>query len=789
MEKFDKRQAAEEAVDYGSSCLAGVAGTLAWGRLAKTKYGLAAGLVGAALAGGVSKLGLKQAVGHKPAPVADLTWGAVDGISGVSCGLAESAATKLFTKHLGYKLAGKNVAETFAEVTGTKALQSSVAARVKLQGLKGISAAGAGGLAWSLPHSLYDNREQINTKEGAFKTAGEVVSACGLSALAGGFIGGSFSALANAKEIFRYGLALLPAKNSRVDILHFNDMHSALLGEKATLPQLATVVQDLRKAAQLKGRQSLLFELGDNYSGNVVSGHTGTGYVETKAINMLKPDAVIPGNHVADAGHGNVDIRAWVKNVVRIEKESGFEFPGLATNLELPTFKGFIAEQGKYKPEKILDVQGEKLGLIGLVTQELEATAGSSVVYKKAEDCALRSIAKLHAQGVNKIIVLSHLGRQEDIALAQNVPGIAAIIGGHSHDLEPRPLWVRNAKTKADVAIVQAGEKARYLGELNLAFRHDGLADKYRSGGRVHEIHQGIKPEPKIKAFIDSEVGQVGALASRVYATKIAHEFQSYGIRGEQGQQTPLGTLVCKALLDGVNLARADNHKPISIMLKHSGDIRDGIAAGAVNHLQLSNVFLNTGSRKRELGELAAVKMSGEQLRKAFEFAVHDLPENNAELHDHSGNFLHVEGIKYGFDRTLPAGARVTKVEVFDQHTGDFKPLENKQTYDVLTLFHPVEKWGKKGLLTSDKENPLYHKPGNWVFNRPLAKEEARTFVNAQKIELSQVDLLAAYLVKKGNVSTADFQGQPILDLTPKPWQPAVKPSAYACVYPVNKRD
>jgi 5'-nucleotidase len=39
----------------------------------------------------------------------------------------------------------------------------------------------------------------------------------------------------------------------------------------------------------------------------------------------------------------------------------------------------------------------------------------------------------LYKEGVNKIIILSHLGYEEDARLARSVAGIDVIIGGHSH--------------------------------------------------------------------------------------------------------------------------------------------------------------------------------------------------------------------------------------------------------------------------------------------------------------------------------------------------------------------
>lgn len=812
-----------EVADNTGTCAAGVAGAYAFSKVARSKYGSLAAVVSAALAGGLARVTAKGTVESFALPqqprttsFIDLGLGAFDGLSGVVGGCGESLAAKLCTRSLGKKFAGSSLDNGLAEKIGIKVVNGSIPAYLYLQSAKGITAGAFSNLVSTLPHSIYDHHLDLRTASGWHELGKETTENTLLGALCGGLFGSSFALAVKSKEIFRYARTVLPSGQSlpKVDILHFNDMHSALLGNKATLPQLASEVERLREQARLHNTTALLFELGDNYSGNVVSGHTDVGYVETKAIQMMKPDAVIPGNHVADVGHGNVDVRSWVRNVVRIEKESGRNFPGLASNIDLPRFRGFIDDYGKYKPWRIVEVptahgRTTRIGLLGLITHELESAAGGDVIYRDAQATAKRIVDEMNEGGIDKIVVLSHLGRSEDVDLARNVAGISAIIGGHSHDIEPLPLWIKNKQTGADVPIVQAGEKANYLGELNLVFKQDGMADKYRSSGRLHLIDENVKPNKEIETFVQNAVGKVNDLALRKYPAIVGDRFPLQGIRGEQGNQTPLATLVSRALLQEVNanlptinkrrVVKGDDLlRPFNIILKHSGDIRDGIVPGSVNHLQLSNVFLNTGNAERELSELAAVELTGAQIERALNFSVHDLPAatkkgsrlpdagklsvDHSDLDhsfDYSGNFLHAEGLRYQFDRSLPPGRRIVKVEVADGEVGKYVPLELNRKYDVLTLYHPVEKWGNKGLLTNDKNSPDYHKQDNWVFGKKLQKAEARSMVNARSIELSQVDLLADYLVKAGKVKAGDFHSVAVKDVTPLPYSTLIQNSSF----------
>lgn len=807
--------------DIAGSLGAGIVGTAVCSLASKTKYGLAARVLGTALSAGTTKVALKSGIENVLLPSeyhktssADFGWGIVDGFAGVVGSKVDQMATSAYTRRLGYSYAGRTITTEMAATVGEKVLANSIRDRIALSAVRGTTGGMAGSFVWSVPHALHHNSEKLDTLEGWRNVGGEV----GLNTLVGTAFGGVFASgittVANSRDIYRFARGAMQGDRgvTRVDVFHFNDTHSAIIGEQASLPQLATEANRLRAQSAAQGRNSMLFELGDNYSGNVVAGHTKTGLVETKAVQMMKPDAFIPGNHVADAGMGKVAVPEWVDNLRALQREMG-ELPAVATNLDVPGFPGFIGEQGVYKPYRILEVVGksgakEKIGVFGLVTEELADIADRAIVYRPHLPAAEQTIATLNAQGVNKIIVLSHLGRGKDIELARQLKGkVSAIVGAHTHDIEPVPMWVRNAANNSDIPVVQAGAKSGWLGELNLAIKPDGTADKYRTFGRLHEIHAGIKPHPEMTAYIESQIGDVASLAQRTYKTTITGPFSTQGVRGEEGRRTALGNLISTGLLTEVNerlpvlnAQRAalglEPLKPLQIMLKHTGDIRENVMPGTVDHLKLSNVFINTGTAERELNELCTIRVTGDQLKRILSFSTHDLapapatrtgfmqdlralfsPRKAIDGHDYSGNFIQAEGLRYSFDRSLPADKRILSAEVFDRAANKFVPIEGSKTYECLTLFHPVDKWGKTGLLTRNPADPKYLSPENWVFGQKLMSAEARALANAEPVKLSQVDLLASFLERQGTVTPKNFLSpDSIRDLTPKPWVPPLQP-------------
>lgn len=71
---------------------------------------------------------------------------------------------------------------------------------------------------------------------------------------------------------------------------------------------------------------------------------------------------------------------------------------------------------------------------------------------------------------VELLIVLSHVGHEEEIALARDIPGIDIIVGGHSHTRVQPPLKVGNTY------VVQAGYYGAYVGKIEVTVDTDANA-------------------------------------------------------------------------------------------------------------------------------------------------------------------------------------------------------------------------------------------------------------------------------------------------------------------------
>ena len=95
------------------------------------------------------------------------------------------------------------------------------------------------------------------------------------------------------------------------------------------------------------------------------------------------------------------------------------------------------------KPATVEVCNGNKYGIIGTSPIDLYKRSKVGVLQKEVQvDKVKETIQdiqkeadKLQKQGINKIILLSHLGYTLDKIVANQTQGIDVILGGHSHDL------------------------------------------------------------------------------------------------------------------------------------------------------------------------------------------------------------------------------------------------------------------------------------------------------------------------------------------------------------------
>lgn len=219
-----------------------------------------------------------------------------------------------------------------------------------------------------------------------------------------------------------------------VAVLSVNDIHAAI----DQMPKFAALADSLRQVYP----DLLVFSAGDNRTGNPVNDqYDPVGYPVIALMNKVGFDLSALGNHDWDGGQ-----EALQKNI------EDADFPFLCANVT--TKNGARLD---VKPYEILDVQGLSVGVVGMLELQTNGYPSAhprffkNVSFEPAET-KMKDYMFLRDQ-CNILILLSHLGYEEDLEMAERYPSLDAIIGGHSHTLVEYP------QKHHGVMVTQAGSK------------------------------------------------------------------------------------------------------------------------------------------------------------------------------------------------------------------------------------------------------------------------------------------------------------------------------------------
>ena len=443
-------------------------------------------------------------------------------------------------------------------------------------------------------------------------------------------------------------------------ILHTNDHHAHLepvkFGDRLLggIARRRTLIEQIRAESKTNQEPLLLLDAGDIFQGTLYFNQY-LGQADLDFYNALAYDASTIGNHEFDRGQQVLaDFIAKAK------------FPIISANIDIAPESPLY---GKVRPWHVLDIQGEKIGMFGLTTPDtaILASVGDGVKFTDPIAAARKSVLALKQQGINKIVALTHIGFDNDVLLAQKVSDIDIIIGGHSHTSvgnipnanHPYPLVEKNG-TKEPVLVVTDWEWGKYLGDLSVSFDRTGKLIAW--AGKPHVLDASIKPNPEFADKLKAYAAPIEALRQKIIGKSlVALDGDRVKLRTSE---TALGNLIADAILAKTKVDR------VQVVLINAGGIRNGFPLGDITmgHVLEALPFGNTITR---------VELTGKQLIEALESGV-----SMAEQGE--GRFPQVAGIRFVWDSKLPAGKRVTKVEVKDA-SGKFQLLNPKDIYRVAT--------------------------------------------------------------------------------------------------------
>ncbi|NDV98616.1 bifunctional UDP-sugar hydrolase/5'-nucleotidase [Salipiger sp. PrR002] len=442
-----------------------------------------------------------------------------------------------------------------------------------------------------------------------------------------------------------------------ITILHTNDFHArfepiskydSTCGEEDNAAgdcfggsaRLQTAITEAKDRAG----NYLLVDGGDQFQGTLFYTYY-KGKLAAEMMNQMGYDAMTVGNHEFD--DGPEVLRGFVDSV---------DFPVLMSNADL---SGEDLLKGEIQKSVVIEKDGEKIGLIGLTpvdTKEL-SSPGKNVVFTDPVDAVQGEVDKLTAEGVNKIVVLSHSGYHTDLRVAEETTGVDIIVGGHSNTLlgdmdgaeGPYPTMVK------DTAILSAYAYGKFLGELNATFDDEG--NLVEASGQPLIMDASVTEDEATKSRITDAAKPLDEIRNKVIGESTAE------INGSRdmcrAEECPMGNLVADAMLDRVK------DQGIDIAITNGGGLRASIDAGEVTMGEVLTVlpFQNT---------LSTFEVTGAVIKEALENGVSQIEEGG-------GRFPQVSGMSFTVDPSAEVGSRISDVMVGEA------ALDESATYGVVS--------------------------------------------------------------------------------------------------------
>ncbi|KAL3272474.1 hypothetical protein HHI36_013954 [Cryptolaemus montrouzieri] len=473
-------------------------------------------------------------------------------------------------------------------------------------------------------------------------------------------------------------------QNLDILLLHTNDMHGKFeeITPKANschdmeknktcvggFARLAHEIRKYRKWGEENSKKVLFLNAGDTFVGSDwYSVHKWR--ICSEFLNALNIDVLTLGNHEFD--EGVEALKEFTKSL----------------NCPIVTANINTAKLESVQKSTVLEVDGRKVGVVGYLTQETaylsnvrELNIGDEIAAVKAET------EKLDQEGVKIIIGLGHSGFEIDKTLAEQVPLLDVVIGGHTNTFlwnGPKPHeeevmgpypYVVTQKSGKKVPVVQAYAYTLYLGRLNVTFNKDG--ELIHFAGQPEYISSDIPQDQDILDILERYRPAVDAVNQEMVGTSSVYLDGNCRLI-----ECNFGNMITDAMIyysafNSKNDSGSWANAPIAIF--NAGNVRNSI------NVTYTRGHITKGELLAALpfdNVLVSVDLKGSVFLEALEHTVENY-ENNFI----SAQFLQVSGLRIVFDVSKERGHRVVSVKVRCSNCSipTYNPLDLDAYYTIL---------------------------------------------------------------------------------------------------------
>ena len=453
----------------------------------------------------------------------------------------------------------------------------------------------------------------------------------------------------------------LQAQEARIQILGTTDMHGHVLAEDTF--SLRPANQGWAKVATLIRRQqasnpnTVLVDCGDTIQGEPIN------YVR----NALRRDLPEPSVAIMNAlGYsamtvGNHDFDFGLEVLREVEKQAKFAFLS-ANTVDTKGRPGF-------QSHTLLTVAGVRVALVGFTTPQVPAMTEpanyAGLAFQDIVAAARVLIPRIREkEKADVVIALLHSGlgaldgRPGDenaaLRLADQVPGIDAILTGHTH----QAIQIEHK----GIPILQAQCFGQALAVVDLDLRKEN--GRWRVVARSGRL---VKPDDQ--TAIDPEVlrltAELRAATGRYLDTAATNLLVDLDSRWSRMEDTPLMQLIhqVQRQATGAQLSAAASPGPRLFIPKGPTSVRQFYALSPYE------------------GPIAKIRVTGDQLKRYLEHgARHYTRSWEPELYNQDVPFFNydmVDGVSYALDLGQPVGSRVLNLS----YQG--KPVKPDQTFSL----------------------------------------------------------------------------------------------------------
>lgn len=513
-----------------------------------------------------------------------------------------------------------------------------------------------------------------------------------------------------------------------LNILHINDHHSHLEAESQTLT-IAGQESEFsaggfpRVAAKIAEREMSLDNVLKLHAGDAITGTlyftAYEGEADADLMNLVCFDAFALGNHEFDRGDEGL------KKFLDFLANDSCQTPVLAANVvpEVGTPLAPNAVDDYIKPYVVKDVGGQQVGIIGIdIANKTQNSSSplSTTRFLDETETAQAAINELEADGVNKIILLTHYQYDNDLVLAEALSGVDVIIGGDSHTLlgdfadfgltsgGPYPTELTNADGDK-VCVAQAWQYSRVVGELNVQWNADGIVESCSGVPHlllgdeiVREDDSGTEYTPEaaeLQAIMDA-IAAAPQLSIVAEDATVANALANYTEQLDTFRNEVVGTAtedLCLERIPGQGISNLPScagttgerggdianivaqaflflSKNADVSIQNAGGVRTDIEAGDITIGDAYTLlpFANT---------LVDLTMTGAEIRQVLNEAV-----TFAHAPDGStGAYPYAAGLRWDVDMNRADGDQLYNIEVKARDETQWRALTDAETLNVVT--------------------------------------------------------------------------------------------------------